>query len=318
MKQNLYQIPTNLITGFLGVGKTTTMNALLQRKPAHERWAVLVNEFGNIGIDGDLLTADNHNNPSIFIQEVAGGCLCCTASVPMKVALNQLLREARPHRLLIEPTGLGHPQQIINALLHPEYENIINLMATITLVDARNIADDRYINHPIFNQQLEIADLIVAHKADLHVGGELESLNQYLELKQLQGVPVYPANRGNIEPVWLNLPHFRATSDSVATAVKGDFHSKGWSFDADICFDHSTIERIFGDIRAIRLKAIIHTERGLIAFNKVDQNLSSTRLEPFQHRTPDSKVEVIDVDGSSFQTLEVALNQARNRALLQR
>ena len=109
-------IPTSIITGFLGVGKTTSILNLLSSKPANERWAVLVNEFGEIGIDGAIFKSSVQSDNNVFVQEVPGGCMCCASSLPMQVALSRLIRESKPHRLIIEPTGLGHPQEVLRAL----------------------------------------------------------------------------------------------------------------------------------------------------------------------------------------------------------
>ncbi|MBX4322025.1 hypothetical protein K4G81_22680, partial [Mycobacterium tuberculosis] len=87
---------------FLGSGKTTSILHLLAQKPADEKWAVLVNEFGEVGIDGALL-ADS----GALLKEIPGGCMCCVNGLPMQVGLNTLLRQGKPDRLLIEPTGLG-------------------------------------------------------------------------------------------------------------------------------------------------------------------------------------------------------------------
>lgn len=92
--------------GFLGVGKTTAILDLFKQKPKNENWAVLVNEFGKIGIDGAIYSA-----AGITVKEVAGGCLCCAVGLPFQVSVNRLLKEVRPDRLLIEPTGLGHPKK---------------------------------------------------------------------------------------------------------------------------------------------------------------------------------------------------------------
>ena len=100
---------TNLITGFLGSGKTTSILHLLAHKDPNEKWAVLVNEFGEVGIDGALL-ADS----GALLKEIPGGCMCCVNGLPMQVGLNTLLRQGKPDRLLIEPTGLGHPKQILD------------------------------------------------------------------------------------------------------------------------------------------------------------------------------------------------------------
>src|SRR3990167_1411616 len=109
----LKNIPTHLIAGPLGAGKTSLIRQLLAQRPAHERWAVLINEFGLIGLDAALLATDADG---IAMGEVAGGCLCCVNGVPFRVGLSRLLRQAKPDRLLIEPSGLGHPLQLLEQL----------------------------------------------------------------------------------------------------------------------------------------------------------------------------------------------------------
>ncbi|MCU0218411.1 CobW-like GTP-binding protein, partial [Mycobacterium tuberculosis] len=93
-------MPTHLIAGPLGAGKTSLIRHLLAQKPAGERWAVLINEFGQIGLDAALL---EQGDDGIALAEVAGGCLCCVNGAPFQVGLGRLLRKARPDRLLIEP-----------------------------------------------------------------------------------------------------------------------------------------------------------------------------------------------------------------------
>ncbi|MGZ9898861.1 CobW family GTP-binding protein [Shewanella gaetbuli] len=171
-------VNTNVITGFLGVGKTTLIKQLLAYKPEGEVWAVLVNEFGEIGIDAGLIndTPDN----SITIKEVAGGCLCCAAGVPIQVAINQIIQQAKPDRLLIEPTGIGHPKQIIATLTSEHYVNVVNLQGSVCVVDARKIDDERYITHDTYLQQLMVADLVVAAKAELYQPHHLPKLAAFL------------------------------------------------------------------------------------------------------------------------------------------
>lgn len=144
----LKNIPTNVITGFLGAGKTTAILHLLKQKPEHERWAVLVNEFGEVGIDGSLLAGQKTEDQGVFIREVPGGCMCCAAGLPMQIALNMLLARAKPDRLLIEPTGLGHPKEVLAVLAAEHYQEVLDLRSTITLVDARKAHETRYTNHP--------------------------------------------------------------------------------------------------------------------------------------------------------------------------
>ena len=105
------RIPTNVVTGFLGVGKTTAIKHLLKTKPADEQWAVLVDEFGEMGIDGALLQADDN-----MVTQVAGGCTCCKVQSLSRVVLQHLIDEHKPDRLIIEPTGLAMPKQIMEML----------------------------------------------------------------------------------------------------------------------------------------------------------------------------------------------------------
>ncbi len=152
---------TNLITGFLGSGKTTSILHLLAQKPADEKWAVLVNEFGEVGIDGALL-ADS----GALLKEIPGGCMCCVNGLPMQVGLNTLLRQGKPDRLLIEPTGLGHPKQILDILTAAVYEPWIDLRATVCILDPRQLLDEKVVNNDNFRDQLAAADIIVANKND--------------------------------------------------------------------------------------------------------------------------------------------------------
>jgi len=81
---------------------------------------------------------------SVFIREVPGGCMCCASGLPMQIVLNQLLLIARPDRLLIEPTGLGHPKEVLQVLTSGAYREVLSVEQVITLVNARQLSDKRY------------------------------------------------------------------------------------------------------------------------------------------------------------------------------
>lgn len=129
----LSHIPTHLIAGPLGAGKTSLIRQLLTQKPADERWAVLINEFGQIGLDAALLTTDAEG---IGLAEVPGGCLCCVNGAPFQVGLARLLRQARPDRLLIEPSGLGHPVELLRQLGEPPWQGVLALQPPVLVLDA--------------------------------------------------------------------------------------------------------------------------------------------------------------------------------------
>ena len=149
-------IKVTLVTGFLGAGKTTLIRQLLTQSPPNERWAVLVNEFGDIGLDSAF-----YADLDVAITEVPGGCVCCTTSAAFQQGLNQLIRQYNPDRIFIEPSGLGHPKQIIQKLRGDAYQDVLLLTGAFCVLDARNLNDERYTKHAIFNDQIESADGIV-------------------------------------------------------------------------------------------------------------------------------------------------------------
>ncbi|MDO6804531.1 GTP-binding protein, partial [Wenyingzhuangia sp. 1_MG-2023] len=105
---------------------------LLQHRPAGEKWAVLVNEFGEVGVDGTILKT---LGDGVVVREVPGGCLCCVSGLPFQFGMNSLISREKPDVLLIEPTGLGHPRQILKILSQSGYQDVLKVANTVTLVD---------------------------------------------------------------------------------------------------------------------------------------------------------------------------------------
>ena len=205
----LKPVPTSVITGFLGVGKTTAMLELLKGRPAGERWAVLVNEFGEVGIDGAVLQA----GAGFALREVPGGCMCCSGRVQMRVALTRLLREVKPDRLLIEPTGLGHPAGIIDTLRDEWLAQALDLRATVCLVDPRQLSDPRYADAPAYQDQINLADVLVANKTDLAAPQQLQAFFAYAAQLYPPKLLVAETQHGRLDPAWLDLA---PSSDRVA------------------------------------------------------------------------------------------------------
>ena len=162
----LQNIPCTLVTGFLGSGKTTLINQLIATKPLGERWALLINEFGRIGIDGALLASsqDSHTTHDIAIREVSGGCICCTSQLPLQIALSRLLSDHHPKRLLIEPTGLAHPRELIQQLSAPHWQTALKMQAVITVLSALQWQQEKYRTHEGFQAQIRDADVLVINR----------------------------------------------------------------------------------------------------------------------------------------------------------
>jgi G3E family GTPase len=300
-------VPTNIITGFLGVGKTSTIMHLLKSKPDHERWAILVNEFGEIGVDGSLFEGQRSKDGKVFIREVPGGCMCCAAGLPMQIALNQLLARAKPDRLLIEPTGLGHPIEVLEVLRAEYYCTALAIEKIITLVDARNLADARYTEHSTFNQQIAIADVVVGNKQDLYKPKDKARLEHYANSKSQSQVEVIFTEQGQLSLATLEGPtatsaqphqhqqHHHHASDSnpqnlanlpipevgyLKAINQGEgFHSVGWRFDADKIFNREAVFLFLSGIIAERVKAVFITQSGIFGYNITPDSLTEMELD---------------------------------------
>ncbi|MDE0844057.1 MAG: GTP-binding protein [Psychrobacter pacificensis] len=160
-------IPCTLVTGFLGAGKTTVINQLLATKPNDERWALLINEFGRIGIDGALLASSQDNDleqQNIAMREVSGGCICCTSQLPLQIAISRLLNDHHPRRLLIEPTGLAHPRELILQLSAPHWQTALQMNAVITVLSGEQWQQIKYRDHEGFQAHVRDADVLVINR----------------------------------------------------------------------------------------------------------------------------------------------------------
>ena len=173
------------MTGFLGAGKTTVINQLLATKPIDERWALLINEFGRIGIDGSLLAISQEGTTGkndIAIREVSGGCICCTSQLPLQIAISRLLSEHHPQRLLIEPTGLAHPRELIRQLGAPHWQTALKMQAVITVLSGVQWQKEKYRSHEGFKAHVRDADVLVINRYAQLDDSEKQSLQIWIAM----------------------------------------------------------------------------------------------------------------------------------------
>ncbi|MBX2857316.1 MAG: GTP-binding protein [Cellvibrionaceae bacterium] len=301
--QPISAVATNIVTGFLGVGKTSAILNLLKSKPSDQRWAVLVNEFGEIGIDGSLFSGSHRESEGIFIREVPGGCMCCAAGLPMQIALNQLLSRAKPERLLIEPTGLGHPREVLEVLAGEHYKTALSLQKIVTLVDARQLSQKRYTEHATFNQQLAIADIIVGNKRDLYSDNDRQQLQNYLNQSDNQAAQIVFAEHGCIAPHLLegstksnvgksvHSHHPKAQSPIASDEMlpecgylkaenQGEgFFSVGWRISPHKVFNRAALYQWLSGLDVERAKGVFITAEGIFAYNVTPDTTTEMELD---------------------------------------
>jgi G3E family GTPase len=318
-------IPVNLITGFLGVGKTTAVAHLLAQHPPDQHWAVLVNEFGEIGIDRALLA-----DAGVSVQEVAGGCLCCVAAPAFTTGLNRLIRQQRPDRILIEPSGLGHPAQVLETLNGPLYAGILETRATLCLMDARHLASPRHREHPNFQDQIHLADVLVGNKYDLYGPRDVEAFERHAAALQPAKSRLAMVTHGRVDPAWLDLtpgdgrraafPEAHAflveTDGSTDTSSppldwlviegNGDGYSRcGWTVVQRRRWLHTELDALLAAIDVERRKGLFLTDRGWQTYN--DGNWQSCR-PPKDGRTRLQLIDVSPPDRAAIDTRLRALD----------
>jgi cobalamin biosynthesis protein CobW len=219
---DLAKIPVTVITGFLGSGKTTLIRHLM-RNPGGKRLAILVNEFGTLGVDGDILkSCADENCPVENIVELANGCICCTVADDFIPTIEALMAmPQRPDHILIETSGLALPKPLLKAFDWPAIRSRITVDGVITLADAEAVAAGRFapdldaiaaqraaddsIDHEtplseVFEDQVSCADIVLLSKADLAGDAGLAAARSIISAESPRAVPMLAMTDGIIDP----------------------------------------------------------------------------------------------------------------------
>ena len=212
------KIPATVVTGFLGAGKTTLIRHMLQNAQG-KRIALIINEFGDLGVDGDILKGCGVETcTEDDIVELSNGCICCTVADDFIPTMEQLLaRDPQPDHIVIETSGLALPQPLIRAFNWPGISTKVTVDGVITVVDGRAVHDgqfahnvaavdaqraqDENLDHEtplseLFEDQIAAADMIVINKSDLLEPAEVEALLARLKSESRIGVQVVKASMG--------------------------------------------------------------------------------------------------------------------------
>lgn len=216
------KIPTTVITGFLGAGKTTLVRHLLAHAPRGKRIALIINEFGDLGVDKDILAGcGDETCREEDMVELSNGCICCTVADEFIPTMQALL--ARPEKfdhIVIETSGLALPQPLIRAFNWPEIKAQVTIDGVVTVADAAALAEGRFasdeaavdaqrrsdemLDHEtplgeLFEDQLSVADLVVVNKADLVDDATLDTVEANLRAEMRPGVGLIRARNGHVD-----------------------------------------------------------------------------------------------------------------------
>lgn len=314
MMTKITQVPTTIVTGFLGTGKTSTIQHLLKHKPDNERWAILVNEFGTVGIDGTLYQNTHEEQGGIFVREVPGGCMCCISGLPMQIALNVLLKLSNPHRLFIELSGLGHPVEVLALLKSQYYQEVIDIQKIITLIDPQQFLQSKYRNHETYKQQLAIADAIVVNKKDKCSRDQLTVIEAEIKQSHEKPVACYFTEHGKLDwSLLVGKTESQVSDDVIIRAVddvddlpedteipkqtgfiktkrSGEgYHGISWRYEVNYIFDHEKLLHWIKGIQVERVKGVFNTNSGVIGINAQHGHVQSSIFDSCN----ESRIEII-------------------------
>ncbi len=260
----LNRVPCTIITGFLGAGKTTLLRGLLEKLEG-KRLAIIVNEFGDVGIDGDILKGCGIEScPEENIVELANGCICCTVADDFQPAIEQILsREPRVEHILIETSGLALPKPLVQAFQWPAIKSRVTVDAVVAVADGVALAEgmvshdldalaaqrqnDEALDHDdpveeVFEDQIACADLIVLTKGDLLDAAGLERAKAHINAHLPKAAKIVVASNGVVDP---------AVLIGLGLAVEEDIENRHTHHDEEEDHDHDEFDSFVVELDAV-------------------------------------------------------------------
>jgi len=264
MTSSLSRVPCTVVTGFLGAGKTTLIRHLLENAKG-KRLALIVNEFGDVGVDGEILRSCGVDScPEENIVELANGCICCTVADDFVPALDLILsRTPRVDHIIIETSGLALPKPLVQAFQWPTVKSRVTVDGVIAVVDGAALADgkvasdldalaaqraaDETLDHDdpveeVFDDQVACADLIILSKNDLIDTAGAARAKAALGDHIRPGVRVVPSANGKIDASLLL---------GLGLAVEDDIENRKTHHDDELDHEHDDFDSFVIDIPAI-------------------------------------------------------------------
>lgn len=262
------KISVNIISGFLGSGKTTAIIRLLEQKQPDECWAIVINEFGKISIDGQTIQSKSVLG-SVF--EVSGGCICCSAKGYLRENLEKIIESGKYNRIIIEPSGLGGIDMVIEIIETLPY---LKIMPVICMVDITAISNARLQMNMIYRTQIAKANLVVFSKCDIFDNMEVQD-QLVKKFKTTFPETAHCLSGLYLSPAILDMDFAQTSGNNSSLYFVGNsnltdknYQQKHFQFGIDLVFDCEKLSDFFnGHPQIYRAKGYIQTKNGWKLFN---------------------------------------------------
>jgi G3E family GTPase len=296
----------DIIAGYLGAGKTTCIIEMIAADADPAGLVVLVNEFGDVGIDAALM------GDTTEVVELASGCICCTLRLDFRTQIKEIADRWHPRRLLIEPTGVATIAQVVRALRHSDLVGRVVGARVFVLVDAVSFAERLRESPQFFQSQVSQADVLLLNKTDLvspsrvqALRGGLESINPHAS--------IIPTVFGRM-PAGIALPDPRPLEDTGEAEVLTGLSSR--SFELPSAVSRTAVRLLFdrlatGELgRVERAKAIVETDQGWMRFDVASGLVDERPWSP----APSGRLVVIgsDISDDALGVAVAPLSERRN------
>lgn len=299
--------PCHIVAGPLGVGKTSAILNYLRHHASRQRVGVLVNDFGPIGLDSTTLQTEA---PTTKVLNVPGGCICCTMLAELPGSIRRLVSEQTLDRLIIEPSGMASPAQVIDVLRQSERELNVSLQPAIVMLSTVDFDEETFERIPYYQRFCEAADVLVFNRCDQADESKIKRAQQWASMLDPPKLRVVTTSQGQLPSELFDLPletrkrrepsthghdHHYHHHDSAV-------HPGGFILDAGRCFDEEVLlvnlMRIcyqgIDQNQVLRLKGVFHTTDGWQSIEIANHEVS---LRPSAHRR-DNRMEWLTQPGA--------------------